>query len=807
MKISLNWLRRLVEWQMPLDELCRRLTMAGFEVESVDDLGAKFRGFVVGHVLDVSRHPKADRLTVCSVDTGRSEPVPIVCGAPNVAPGQKVAVGEEGALVPRNQHDPEGKPFSLSRVKIRGVESRGMICSTYELGLGDDKDGILVLDPAAKVGTPLSEFLELDDVILEIGVTPNRPDALSHVGIAREVAAISGTKLEQSPISISETGMPAASQCAVIIENPADCPRYSARIVRGVTVGPSPGWLQRRLKQVGIRPVNNIVDATNYVLLETGQPLHAFDEDRIKGKAIIVRNATAGEEFVTLDHTKRTLDAGMLMICDASRSIGIAGVMGGLDTEIASTTNNVLIESAYFNPRSIRRTSKRLSLSTDASQRFERGADPSGTVRAADRAAALIQQMAGGHILSGCIDVYPKSVERRQIHLEVEHANRILGTELSLSSIADLLQSIDLEVIAESNGVRCLVPTFRPDLERPIDLIEEVARLYGYDNIETRMRSMIHFLGIPDPPDFSVGVREWFIGRGFHEIVTNSMQDSSLTMLSTSTPVEVTNPISKDLGALRTELMTSALSVVRNNLFHGVKDLRLFEIGKIYTKTSTPTSDDPVPGFLEEERLSIIICGNNAPAAWDGSSRPVDIFDMKGELEAFFTKIFLDKHIFIPYSSSKALTESTITVEINGEPVGEFGRVRHEILKKFEIEQDVIVAEFRLQVLAGSVVGAKKFEPLPHFPAVFRDLALTVGDEIQVGSLMESFKASGGELLVGVRLFDMYKGDQIPDGKKSCAFSFEFLSTKRTLLQSDIDLVMQRIIQDVSARFGAVLRM
>ena len=435
MKISLRWLERYVDINVTAEELGEQLTMVGLEVESIEDQGDKYKNFVVGEVLEVRKHPNADKLTLCKVFVGR-ESLQIVCGAPNVAPHQKVPVGLVGAVVPHNQHDPEGKPFSLSHVKVRGEDSYGMICSAYELNLGDDRDGIMILENNISAGMPLSGYLGLDDTVFEVGITPNRPDAMSHIGVAREVGALLGKKLKFPDFDLKESRTSVRNHASVVIRETRDCPRYNARVIFGVKIGASPKWLQRAMEAVGIRPVNNIVDITNFVLMECGHPLHAFDYDRISGHAITVRHSTPGESFITLDHKRRVLRNDTLMICDAQRPVAIAGVMGGENTEITDRTTNILIESAYFRPQSIRRTAKHLGLSTDASQRFERGADPNITRWAADRAAALIQEIAGGEVMKGVIDAHPRKYYGRNVKLRVNKANEVLGTSLTGSAIS-----------------------------------------------------------------------------------------------------------------------------------------------------------------------------------------------------------------------------------------------------------------------------------------------------------------------------------------------------------------------------------
>ncbi|MGA9362916.1 MAG: phenylalanine--tRNA ligase subunit beta [Bacteroidota bacterium] len=810
MKISFEWLREYVDIKIPVGELANRLTMAGLEVESVEDLGAKYDRFVVGQVLDVKKHPSADRLTVCKVDVGKQR-LDIVCGAPNVAIGQKVPIGLVGAVIPRNQHDPEGMPFVLELVKIRGVESNGMICSEYELGLGGDTEGILVLDESAVAGTSLAEYLGSTQTVLEIGLTPNRPDCMSHVGVAREVASLLGTKLKRPAIRLKESRERTDKYASVRIEDIADCPRYTARVIRGVKVASSPKWLQEALKSVGLRPVNNVVDVTNYVLMELGHPLHPFDYDRLAGGEIIVRRAKEGERFTTLDGKQRNSRSDTLMICDAKQPVAIAGVMGGANTEISEKTVNVLLESAYFDPKSIRRTSKYLGLSTDASQRFERGVDPNFTRYAADRASQLIQELCGGEILRGAIDVYPHKIRPRPIHLRAARLNEVLGTDISESEIIRILRSLDVPMKErkQSKPGRRLVfpaPTFRPDLEREIDLIEEVARIHGYDRIETKISTDLKLSSQPVPADSSDHLREFLVGEGYREIVTNSLQKKSVASLGNKPPVEILNPISEDMAALRTSLVPGTLDVIRYNIHHGRGDLKLFEIGNVFCQRSGPEKGKYFDQYLEDERIILAQTGLTHAPGWEKSERPTDIFDLKGTVERLLTKIFLDKFRFIYYSRRNTLTEFSVDIEFNGGYVGFLGKLNADITMAFEVEQAVYVAELLIESVKEGLKRKPSFQPLPKYPSVFRDLAFVVDDRVSAAEIEECIRSSAGDLLKRVRLFDLYTGDQIEHGKKSCAFSLEFLSPEKTLTEEEIESATEKVIQIVSQKLDARLR-
>jgi phenylalanyl-tRNA synthetase beta chain len=785
--------------------------MVGLEVESIDRPGDKYANFVVGKVLEVSKHPNADKLSLCRVNVGK-ETLQIVCGAPNVAAGQTVAVGLAGAVVPKNQHDPAGKPFTLSHAKVRGQDSFGMICSAYELDLGDDKNGIMLLNGPVPPGTPLSAFLGLDDTVMEVGITPNRPDAMSHVGIAREIAAIAGKRLTLPKPTLKESRLPVGKHLNVRIEAPEECPRYSARVIFGTKVVESPEWLKQALLAVDLRPINAIVDVTNYVLMEIGHPLHAFDYDHLQGHEIVIRTIPGGSSFTTLDGKTRPMREGALMICDQAAPVAVAGVMGGMNSEITDSTVNIVLESAYFQPQSIRRTSKHLGLSSDASQRFERGADPNITLWALDRAASLIQEIAGGEVLKGVVDVYPKKIKPRIIGLRLEKVNEILGVTIDRKSVIGLLHKIGLESVPGKGGpsakreIRVSVPTFRPDIEREIDLIEEVARLYGYNNIETKAKSFAGAQSGPNADRLAEMLRKWLVGSGYSEVVANSMAEPGIAQLATDRVVRIANPISKEMGAMRSSLIPGMVGIVRNNIAHGNKDLRFFEFGSSYLLAGDGESGKYLERYIEREELILAFSGSAHPHAWDQKTRPVDLFDVKGELETLFSKIFLDKINFIPYSNGNTLTQAGLAIDMQGESAGSLGAVRKEIREKFDLDTDLLVAVLDLEVLRKHMAAERRYVPLPRYPSVHRDVAFVVDQSVPVGKIEECIRTSVSGLSLSVELFDVYVGNQVPESKKSCAFSLEFLSRDHTLGQAEIDKVMEAVIGNVSKTFQATIR-
>ncbi len=809
MRISFNWLKKYIDIKTTPEEVAETLTSIGLEVESIEYLGKKFEGFVIGEVLQKEKHPNADRLSVCLVRVEKNKSgQQIVCGAPNVAVGQMVIVGLPGAVVPQNQHDPNAKPFTLSKTAIRGIESNGMICSEFELGLGEDKNGIKVLEPTAKVGTTLASYLGLDDVAFEIGVTPNRPDCLSHIGIARDLCAVYKKKILSPSIKIPKNkNLSIDKQLTVKVINKKDCPRYSARMIKRATVKESPDWLKNYLTAAGLRPINNVVDVTNFVMLEYGQPLHAFDYKNISKQVIVVKNTNAGEKFSTLDGKEHTLDGSELMICDGRGPIAIAGVMGGLNSEISSGTTTIVLESAYFNPISVRRTSKKLGISTDASYRFERGTDPHNVIEASARAAKLIAELTGGYVVQGVTDVYDTPIEPLKIMLRCDRVNKILGSNIPSRKIKSILSSIGLTVKNGKNKetFNCVVPTFRPDIEKEIDLIEEVARLYGYDNISNQTSVSVVF-NHPDIIEKRINaMRSWFEANGFNEIMTNSLIGKEISSAISDATVNVKNPLSVDHETLRPSLLPTMLQSVAYNYNHGAEKLTFFEIGSIFKKVEDGIPAKYVDGFYEQNTLGICLAGQASPLSWAEKQRSVDIYDIKGIVQSLLSQLGLDNIHLICYDAPSSLTELTLTVEINGSYVGFVGKVRQSILDRFKIEKDVFFSEINLDVLM-SFDSARKFTGFSKFPTVTRDVAFIVEDEVQVSKIENVIRNSGGALITSITVFDVFSGKNLGEGKKSLAFSLQLNSSEKTLNDAEIEKIIQRVIQSVTSTFEATLR-
>jgi phenylalanyl-tRNA synthetase beta chain len=803
MKVLHSWLQEYLKFNLRPEDLGDRLGMLGLEVASIEHLGEKYNGFVVGKVLETRKHPNADHLTVCAVDVGR-EQLQIVCGAPNVAAGQRVPVGTMGAKVPRNQHDPEGKPFELSRVSLRGVESFGMICSEYELDLGKDADGIMVLDPAARVGQTLSVYLGLDDVAYDIEITPNRPDWLSHFGIAREIGLLVGRHPHLPRVRLKEGKESIRRHLRVTVEDRVHCVRFAARMLRGVTVTPSPEWLQRALRNSGLRPRNTVVDVTNYVMLECGHPLHAFDYRLLAGGSIVVRRAGMAKRFTTLDGTEHELPPDAVMVCDADKEVSVAGVMGGANSEISDRTVDVVLESACWSPASIRRTAKALGISSDASQRFERGADPNGVPHALGRAAQLVHELAGGTLLRGTIDVYPRVIRPRAVTLRTARVNQVLGTSLKEAEVIKLLRALDIVPAGKRGGAVVFhVPTFRVDIEREIDLIEETARAYGYNKIEAKTTALVESAQSFPLVHSTEHVRECLIGLGYQECLTDSMQDEFRALLGTGTPAKVLNPLGVEMACLRASLVPGLLDSVARNQNFGNTDLRFFEMGHVFS-VDPEKRPQRVENYVEEERVCLLLTGLARPRHYDEPSRMCDVFDLKGDILSLVDRSLLDKCRLISYSTSDGLTDDTLALEIQGTYVGFLGRMKPGLLEKFGIEQDVFVGE----LLVGSLVRwhDRQYQRLPKFPKVKRDLAFLVDRQTPVGILEDSIRAASGELLQRVELFDVFEGGNVPAGKKSVAFSLELLSRERTLADADIEACIKGVVAHLESSHGAILR-
>lgn len=802
MKVSLSWLRDYVPVEMNVSDLVAALTMAGLEVEAVYDRYQYLETVLVGRITEVKPHPKADRLVCCTVDIG-NKMLNIVCGAPNTKADLLTAVALPGTEMPDGT--------VLKKGAIRGQVSDGMLCSAYELALGDDRAGIMELEDHLPLGQNLKIALNLDDTTLEIDLTPNRPDCLSVIGVAREVAAIQGKRLSYPDIRLPEASGDIHTMTSVDIEAPDHCPRYAARLITDIEIKPSPFWLQDRLYSVGLRPISNIVDVTNFVMMETGQPLHAFDFDQLAEKRIVVRTAGEGEAFTTLDNNQRSLSADTLMICDGKKPVGIGGVMGGLNSEIESSSKNVLIESAYFSPVSIRKTAKRLGLNTDAAHRFERGVDPEGTLTALNRAVQLMLETAGGNLIGGTIDVHPGPQKRKKINLNVDKTNRLLGSDHDINTIKAHLEAIEFETtVSDLKNLMVTTPTFRVDVTRPEDLMEEVARLDGYNNIPTTFPTMSSE-GRADHRKRNLRnrIKQMMTGFAFTEAVCYSFvhKDCGQRLKLKNDDfrmrvVPIINPISEDQAVMRTSLLPGMLETMGRNLSHQNKTLKLFEAGKIFIAKGADSLPDEI------EMLCGLMTGNRSDASWAVKEIPVDFFDLKGVLEELLSALGLTSCRFTtlandsgPYLRPGYRAEITCA----GKPIGLLGEIHPQVLNTFELKQSAFVFELNLDLIYDLVEDAKTVVPVPKFPSISRDVTLIVDRAIEAQLILDKVMDFKEALVESLHLFDVFEGNPIAKGKKSISFRITYRSKKTTLEDEQINLLHQSIGRRLLAAFDATL--
>jgi len=722
-----------------------------------------------------------------------------------VASGQKVLFGKLNAIVPQ-------AGFKIEKRKIRGVLSEGMICSDAELELGDDKSGIMVLPDSTEVGVPLSEYYKLDDIIFDISLTPNRSDCTSHLGIARDLAAYLGTGVKKPVVALNESDADVNESLEVVIEDKQKCPRYTARVVRGIEVKESPEWLKNRLVLIGLRPINVIVDITNFVLMECGQPLHAFDLDKMGGRKIIVKTANDGEKFTTLDEKERKLTKDMLMICDAEKSVAIGGVMGGANSEISSATRDIVVESAYFNTTSVRMTSKKLGIQSDASYRFERGVDVDNVAWASDRAAALIAEIAGGTVEKGIIDVYPEKIERKQCTLRYKRATDIIGDKVSKEKIDNILESLNFAKLSgDENSITVQVPSYRVDVSLEIDLVEEVARMYSYDNIEPDYSFSINFSGERVPAELSLPIfrskfRDYFVNNGAKQIITQNIIDPASAAIFTDNPVKISNPLGEELSLMRPSLVPSMLKTIERNIRVGNNELRFFEIGKSFNLGSSQEKAF-IEGVNEKEELIYTITGGQNPYHWSSAADKADYYDIRGifnDMVTFFgfEGIKLEKN----KSDNKAFSKNSMIIKVKKEEVGILGEISSKLLDKFDIEVPVFAFIIDLDKFYKIRVKNKKYKPVSPFPAMNRDLAFVVNDGVEALQIQREIENKGGKLLQSVEIFDLYKGKALGDNKKSIAFSLMYSSADRTLVDKEVEESIEKIVKSVGQKFGAEIR-
>lgn len=849
MKISFNWLKQYIALDISAEKTAEILTGCGLEVESIEKhetVKGGLSGCIIGEVKTKEKHSDADRLSVCTVDIGKETLLNIVCGADNVAGGQKVVVATAGSIL----FPPKGESITIKKTKIRGVISEGMICAEDEIGVGgppcetalaergESHLGIMVLDDSAAIGTPAKDYFSArgkyeEDYIFEIGLTPNRSDAASHIGVAKDLFAVLNWSHPENKYELNipeinpegfENSQGLEKKIEITVEDTVSCPHYSGITISGVTVSESPGWLKKRLQATGLKPINNIVDITNFVLHETGQPLHAFDADKISGGKIIVKKLSEPQQFVTLDGVERTLTKNDLMICNAQKPMCIAGVMGGMESGITDETKNIFLESACFLPFSIHKTSKKHNLRTDSSFRFERGTDPNITVYALQRTASLIKEIAGG-TFSEITDIYPSPIKEKKVSFSFYGCNRLIGKTIEHDTIKRIITLLGMEIISEGpDALLVEVPTDKTDIEGEEDIVEEILRIYGCNNIEipSSVHASLSIVSKPDTWELQNIISDLLCGTGFSEIMSNSFTDSRLMDLLPAEPVrpghpggkekvvELINPLSPELNILRPTLLFSGLEAITYNQNRKKNDLKLFEFGKIYKRDEGKGARDELKNIKEENHLALFLCGKRQSESWNSSAMNVDFFYLKSCVNNVLKRLGIEKKIeeIGEYGDTKAsIFSSGVSYRFRKKNIIEFGIVKKSILKKFTVKQEVLFADFNWDELMELIKNYSIcYKPIPRFPEVRRDLALIVDKKIKY-ELMESLAFNTEkELLKEVNLFDVYEGEKIGAGKKSYALSFILQNENTTLTDSEVEQVMQKLLKVYQEKAGAVIR-
>jgi phenylalanyl-tRNA synthetase beta chain len=808
LQVSLKWLKDYIDLNLSTEELANYLTMAGLEVDSINKLGEGISKVVSGEILEVKPHPNADKLVVCAVNVGQENaPLTIVTGAPNVRPGMKVPVAIVGAKLPDGPQ--------IKKAVFRGIESYGMLCSAQELGIdptglpAEESEGIMSLPPSTPLGIPIQEVLGLDDEVLELELTPNRSDCLGMINIAREIGALTSASLKLPKISHEGNNDVIDQMASVEIVDSDLCRRYVARIIKDVKIEPSPLWLQQRLQAAGMRSINNIVDVTNFVMLEMGQPLHAFDYDKLEEHKIIVRRAKENETIVTLDGIQRKLDKDMLIIADATKPVAIAGVMGGFDTEVTSETNTILLESAFFEGASIRKTSRKLGLRSEASSRFEKGINLDGSLEAINRAVDLIEELGAGVAVPGKIDVFPSKPEKVVIKFRPSRANYILGTDISSQQMLKYFKSLSFECVQENNDLFLVtVPSYRRDITLEIDLVEEIARLYGYSNIPTTLpQSTMTQSKKTSIQALEEKVKNTLVGMGMKEIITYSFIGSKSfdkLRLKDSHPwrncIEIKNPLSDDQNVMRTTLIPGLMEIASKNIHRRQLNLCLFESGNVFI----PQGSNHLP--LEEPHIAALVTGGLGKA-WNTSFEKFDFYYLKGVLEQLFSQLNQGNINFIPTKNYSSFHPGrTAEIVINDEVIGVIGEIHPLVLEEYDVDQKIWLFELNLSPLLSGFSKIKEFEPLPKYPPVERDMAIIVPEQVITSQVDQKIAAVGGKYLIQYHLFDIYRGEQIPKGFKSMAYNMIYQAQDRTLTDKEVSDIHNRIQQELQASFGAKLR-
>jgi len=819
MKISYNWLKQYIDFEIAPEDLSAILTDIGLEVEGMStfqSVKGGLEGIVIGEVISCAKHPNADKLSNTEVNIGTDRLLPVVCGAPNVAAGQKVLVATVGTKLYKGDES-----FTINKSKIRGEVSEGMICAEDELGLGTSHDGIMVLPAEAETGKKASEYFFVEeDVVFEIGLTPNRADATSHIGTARDLVAalnrIENTRdytLKIPPITKFEVENNNLD-IEVVVEDTKACPRYTGVTLSGIKVSESPDWLKNKLNALGLRPINNIVDVTNYVLHETGQPLHAFDARYITGNKVVVKKMPANTGFTTLDEEERKLDADDLMICNADSGMCIAGVFGGITSGVTETTTDIFLESAYFDPTHIRKTSRRHMLQTDASFRFERGADPNITEYALKRAIVLMQELAGGTVSSGIKDVYPEPVEKWTIDIVYADVDRLIGKKIDRKTIKEILTDLEIDILQENkDSLQLLIPTFKVDVTRDVDVIEEILRVYGYNNVEfsDKIYSSVNLRPNPDLEKLQNMIADYLSSQGLSEIMNNSLTKSGYNdrsgIYSNENSVYLLNPLSQDLDILRQTLLFGGLEVVAYNLNRQVSNVRLYEFGTVYAKKDKYKPEDALNKYHEEKHLMLMASGIKQSENWNSEKSKMDIFDLKAKVEGIFARLGIDQKQVELKETTNTLTQYALGYFYNNKLLAETGSVHKKQLNQFDIKQEVLFAIINWDALIKTLPKeTNQYKPVPKFPAVRRDLAMVLDENVQFEDLKKAAFKTEKKLLRSVGLFDIYKGDKIPEGKKSYAMSFILQDNEKTLNDKVIDKAMKKIQMVFEQNYKAELR-
>jgi len=818
MNISYSWLKQYIDINLSPAEVAQVLTSIGLEVEgveSVEKIRGGLEGFFIGEVKTCQKHPDADKLSVTTVDIGREELLNVVCGAPNVAAGQKVVVAAIGTTIYKGDES-----FQIKKAKIRGVQSEGMICAEDEIGMGKGHDGILVLPDTAPVGLPARTYFNAEpETMFVIGLTPNRIDSASHLGVARDLAAYLSKDRDIKIIKPDVEGFMVEKEnypVEVIIENPNACRRYAGVSITGVTVEPSPEWLQNRLRSIGMNPINNVVDVTNFVLHELGQPLHAFDAEELKGRRIIVKNLPEGTPFVTLDGIERKLSATDLMICDGEKPVAIGGVFGGLHSGVTETTRNIFIESAYFDPVSVRITSKRHGINTDASFRFERGVDPEMTLVAMKRCAMLIKEVAGGTIASPIVDVHPNPVQPVKVAVSFAHIHRLIGKQIQHAVLHSILTSLDFKILSETNkGYELLVPPYRVDVTREADVIEEILRIYGYNAVEPgqTLNTSLSYSAKPDKEELVEMVSEFLSSNGFNEIMCNSLTRSayydSLETYAPGNLVKILNPLSNELNAMRQSLLFGGLETIQHNANRQRSDLRLYEFGNCYFYHTERGLRNPLEKYQEEFRLSLLITGKKSEPNWTTKDENASFYQLKGFLGNVLDRLGIaqDSLCIEPLRDKKDLFTDGLVYSRNEMIVAEIALVKTSLLREFDIRNEVFYADIQWDLLM-KLRGDHKvgYQELPRFPEVRRDLSLLLDKSVTYSRIREIALKTEKKLLTRINLFDVYEGDRINHHKKSYAVSFVLQDKEATLTDEKIDRIMKKLMEAFTRDLGAEIR-